>query len=252
MAVMQALRVAGFLYAVMATSIKQPESNAKAIPIAQLLRGAVHVNALNGCHICLGPAHGTWRGWPSGFLDAVSASWTGRSTTAGYGCTCCRSSATCRRRGSRAALGGHVPQAPHRSRAHLRVALDPPRYAVVKALFRDAELGDLVEQSPCVLDEHQLGRWPTRTRVARRGRVHAGPRWSRSSRTRGSLRVAREALARGRPAGARLASPAALRHAGDVHHAPDRRWRRRGHHRTPSRSHPEVPQRVRGLRRGLH
>jgi integrase len=30
-------------------------------------------------------------------------------------------------------------------------------YAVVSALFRDAKLADLIEQSPCVLDERQLG-----------------------------------------------------------------------------------------------
>jgi hypothetical protein len=30
-------------------------------------------------------------------------------------------------------------------------------YTVVSALFRDAELADLIEQSPCILDERQLG-----------------------------------------------------------------------------------------------
>jgi integrase len=30
-------------------------------------------------------------------------------------------------------------------------------YAVISALFRDAKLADLIEQSPCVLDERQLG-----------------------------------------------------------------------------------------------
>ena len=30
-------------------------------------------------------------------------------------------------------------------------------YTVVAALFRDAKLADLIEQSPCILDERQLG-----------------------------------------------------------------------------------------------
>jgi hypothetical protein len=30
-------------------------------------------------------------------------------------------------------------------------------YTVASALFRDAKLADLIEQSPCILDERQLG-----------------------------------------------------------------------------------------------
>src|ERR1041384_6313433 len=44
----------------------------------------------------------------------------------------------------------------------------------------------------------------------------------------------------------------ALRHAGDVHHAPDRRRRRRGHHQTPGHAHPEVRSAFYGYNRGLH
>ena len=53
----------------------------------------------------------------------------------------------------------------------------------------------------------------------------------------------RQAVARGRPAGAWLAAPAARRHAGDVHHAGDRGWRRPGDPGGARDAHPEVAQR---------
>jgi hypothetical protein len=66
---------------------------------------------------------------------------------------------------------GHLPMADVRAR-HLvdlfhKLRTDRERdlaqrtiyniYSVVSALFRDAKLADLIEQSPCVLDERQLG-----------------------------------------------------------------------------------------------
>jgi hypothetical protein len=53
----------------------------------------------------------------------------------------------------------------HRIRTVPRTGRDKPAaprlvyniYSVVSAMFRDAKLGDLIEQSPCCLDERQLG-----------------------------------------------------------------------------------------------
>jgi integrase len=55
----------------------------------------------------------------------------------------------------------HLVDMFHRLRTDLDLNLAPRTiyniYSIVSALFRDAKLSDLIEQSPCVLDERQLG-----------------------------------------------------------------------------------------------